>query len=176
MATENRIRTSDEERERLAAILRAAAEKGMLTLEEVDERLATAYAARYRDELWPLLADLPRDGQGLAPPVLDQGARTQRPGMLDRALAMHAASIAALGVALVGIWALAGGGIFWPAWPLAILVFCLLHRAKRRAYRRWWQEHYADHATDAGLPWGPPPWAGRRAHRHSGYRFGGASD
>jgi hypothetical protein len=61
-----RIRTSDTERERVAATLRAAVSEGRLTLEEGDERLAALYATKYRDELAPLVADLPSadDGRG----------------------------------------------------------------------------------------------------------------
>ncbi|HKE64524.1 MAG TPA: DUF1707 domain-containing protein [Micromonosporaceae bacterium] len=54
-----RVRTSDAERERVAETLRAAVGEGRLTLEEGDERLATLYTTKYRDELPPLVADLP---------------------------------------------------------------------------------------------------------------------
>jgi hypothetical protein len=60
MTTDNpRIRTSDAERERIAQILREAVGEGRLTLEEGDERLATLYTTKFRDELNPLVADLP---------------------------------------------------------------------------------------------------------------------
>lgn len=63
MTTENpRIRTSDAERERVAQVLRDAVGEGRLTLEEGDERLATLYTTKFRDELDPLIADLPRGG------------------------------------------------------------------------------------------------------------------
>ena len=55
----NRLRTSDTEREQVAEMLRAAMAEGRLTLEEGEERLGQAYAARFRDELVPLTADLP---------------------------------------------------------------------------------------------------------------------
>src|SRR5262245_40687457 len=54
-----RVRTSDAERERVAEQLRAAVGEGRLSLEEGDERLATLYTTKYRDELGPLVADLP---------------------------------------------------------------------------------------------------------------------
>ena len=54
-----RVRTSDAERERIAQTLRAAVGEGRLTLEEGDERLATLYTTKYRDELAPLITDLP---------------------------------------------------------------------------------------------------------------------
>jgi Domain of unknown function (DUF1707) len=54
-----RVRTSDAERERVAEKLRTAVGEGRLTLEEGDERLASLYTTKYRDELGPLVADLP---------------------------------------------------------------------------------------------------------------------
>jgi hypothetical protein len=64
----NRLRTSDKEREQVAEILRAAMTEGRLTLEEGEERLAAVYAAKFRDELGPLTADLPDGGrQALVP-------------------------------------------------------------------------------------------------------------
>ena len=71
-----RMRTSDKEREQVAEILRAAMTEGRLDLAEGEERLATAYAAKFRDELGPLTTDLP----GVSP-----GApRACRPGCAGR--------------------------------------------------------------------------------------------
>src|SRR5262245_57604389 len=56
-----RVRTSDVEREKIVTVLRTAVGEGRLTLEEGDERIAAAYAAKYRDELGPLTTDLPGD-------------------------------------------------------------------------------------------------------------------
>jgi hypothetical protein len=52
------LRASDADRERTATLLREAAGDGRLTVEELDERLDAAYAARTRAELEPLLADV----------------------------------------------------------------------------------------------------------------------
>ncbi|MFR9805938.1 DUF1707 domain-containing protein [Pseudonocardia sp. RS010] len=54
-----RIRASDLERERVVVRLHRAVGEGRLDLAEADERLTAVYAARHRDELDPLLADLP---------------------------------------------------------------------------------------------------------------------
>jgi len=54
-----RIRASDAERERFARFLAAAFADGRLDLAEYDIRVAAAYAAVYREELAPLIADLP---------------------------------------------------------------------------------------------------------------------
>ena len=65
-------RVGDADRNRTADLLKEAHAAGYLTLEEVDERLGTALAARTRGELDRLVADLPpewRAGQepGRAP-------------------------------------------------------------------------------------------------------------
>ncbi|HEX4689605.1 MAG TPA: DUF1707 domain-containing protein [Solirubrobacteraceae bacterium] len=52
------LRASDADRERVAAVLREAAGDGRLDLDELDERLQAAYAARTHEELGPLTADL----------------------------------------------------------------------------------------------------------------------
>jgi hypothetical protein len=52
-------RASDADRAAVVAALHDAVTRGMLTLEECDERVAVAYAARFLRELPPLTADLP---------------------------------------------------------------------------------------------------------------------
>lgn len=122
------IRASDADRERVAAILRGAAGQGLLTLAEVDERLAAVYAARLRGELVPLTADLPDAGRALAP--VDLGARA-------RAHAIARAHIAGyLGIVglLVAIWVATGADShFWPVWPaLGMLPGVVSHLAAVR--------------------------------------------
>ncbi len=53
------IRASDTEREQIAKLLQTAAGEGRLTPEEAGERLAQASAARFREDLDQLVADLP---------------------------------------------------------------------------------------------------------------------
>ena len=53
------LRASHAEREATAMRLHAALGEGRLDLAEAEERLAVAYAARYRAEFDPLLEDLP---------------------------------------------------------------------------------------------------------------------
>jgi hypothetical protein len=70
------LRASDAERERVVGHLRDHALAGRLTVEELDERCARAYAAVTRLELSALLADLPspspvrRPASPPAPPAL----------------------------------------------------------------------------------------------------------
>jgi Domain of unknown function (DUF1707) len=47
------------DRERAVGVLRAAFTEGRLTQEELDDRVAQAYAARTYGQLWALTADLP---------------------------------------------------------------------------------------------------------------------
>jgi len=63
------LRASDADRERVAEVLRRAAGDGQLTVQELDERLDRAYAARTRGELAPLTADLqtPAEAELAAP-------------------------------------------------------------------------------------------------------------
>jgi len=53
------LRISDEDRHRVAEVLREAAGEGRLDLEELDQRLEAAYAAKVYADLVPILADLP---------------------------------------------------------------------------------------------------------------------
>ena len=54
-----RARAADQDREHVARRLQAAVTEGRLTLEEFDDRVRKAYAARYVAELEALVADLP---------------------------------------------------------------------------------------------------------------------
>jgi DUF1707 SHOCT-like domain/Cell wall-active antibiotics response LiaF, C-terminal len=53
------LRASDDDRERTADHLRQAAAQGRITVDELEERLQVAYAARTQGELVRLVADLP---------------------------------------------------------------------------------------------------------------------
>jgi hypothetical protein len=150
-AAEGRIRTSDEERERIAEILRAAMTEGRLTLQEGEERLAAAYAAKYRDDLKPLTADLPDQGRrALADtPQARQATR--------RHLRRHAGFVAFLAVVLTGLWALSHAVFFWPAIPLFFLVMGLARHARMRRYGYSYGPGYQHGERVA--PWNAP---GRR--------------
>ncbi len=50
---------SSADRERAAGVLRAGFTEGRLTQDELDDRIARAYAARTYGDLWALTADLP---------------------------------------------------------------------------------------------------------------------
>ena len=119
-----RVRTSDSEREQIAEILRAAMTEGRLTLAEGEERLAGAYAAKYRDELGPLTADLP-DGGRRALAETPQARLATR-----RGLRRHTSFVVAAALLLTGLWALSGAHFFWPAIPLFFLVMGVTRHAR----------------------------------------------
>ena len=62
MAAGNEMRVSDAEREAAAAELREHFASGRLDQEELDERLAAAFAAKTRGDLHALFTDLPSSG------------------------------------------------------------------------------------------------------------------
>lgn len=55
------IRASDGDRERVVEILREHTAQGRLTLDEFEERMTAAYAAKTWDDLRPLTRDLPAE-------------------------------------------------------------------------------------------------------------------
>ena len=70
------VRASDADRERVVERLRQATADGQLTPDELEDRLNTTYAARFRRELMPLTADLQATGHEDLPSV-------QRNGMIE---------------------------------------------------------------------------------------------
>jgi hypothetical protein len=61
------LRASDADRDRVAGVLREAAAEGRLTMEELDERLDSVYAAKTYAELEPITHDLPHPGTAHVP-------------------------------------------------------------------------------------------------------------
>ncbi len=59
MPSDPKIRASDQDRDRTAALLREHHAAGRLNLEEFNERLDQVYAAKTMGELDALMADLP---------------------------------------------------------------------------------------------------------------------
>jgi Domain of unknown function (DUF1707) len=122
------VRASDADRERVAAILRGAAGQGLLTLAEVDERLARVYAATYVGDLAPLTADLPEGGRRFAPVDLRVRSRARA------AARAHVAGYVGLVLLMVAIWVATGADYyFWPVWPaIGMLPAVLSHLAAAR--------------------------------------------
>jgi len=140
----NRLRTSDAEREQVAKILRAAMTEGRLTLEEGEERLGAVYAAKFRDELHPLTADLPENGRRALAETPEAVAATRRD------LRRHAAFVAFAAVALIGLWALSGAHFFWPIFPL----FFLFIGFRRHTFQARHPGYH--HRSEQVAPWNQP--------------------
>lgn len=145
MSTENRVRASDAEREQVVQVLRAAMTEGRLSLAEGEERMAAVYAATFRDELTPLVADLPGGGWRALRETPEARAT------LFRHTRCRFVAAAVVTAALLGLWALTGGHVFWP-----IVIVLLILAFGRRGRRHW--EHHAPR-------YGPPPWARERSHQ-----------
>jgi hypothetical protein len=64
-----RLRASDADRTATVGVLRDAVAAGLLDHDEGGERMAAAFAARFRDELPPLTADLPRSATATSAPA-----------------------------------------------------------------------------------------------------------
>lgn len=114
------IRASDADRECVVEILRRGHVDGRLTLAELEERSATAYAARTWDELAPLTADLP------APPR-ERAARGGGP------LAVPEGTTYVVVAALLGAWVVAVTvfGVFIPPLPLLLFIVFRMTMARR---------------------------------------------
>jgi Domain of unknown function (DUF1707) len=132
-------RVGDADRNRVADLLKEAHAAGYLTLEETDDRLGTALAARTRDELDRLVADLPpewrasqaRDQRPPGPPP------RQRPTFPAEAVWLVPLVIVITGVILLAV--LTRGVWFFP-WPLLwIFFFAFGGRRGRAGWRppRW---------------------------------------
>jgi len=104
------VRASDDEREQAATALRDHAAAGRLTVEELGQRLQTAFAARTRKDLHELFADLPGQVRLASRPRDDRAkARGHR---------AHVRAYLVFCVAMVVLWAVTGLGYFWPIWPI----------------------------------------------------------
>jgi Domain of unknown function (DUF1707) len=145
MASDPRIRASDADRDRTVAALREHLAAGRLTIEEFDERLDQAYAAKTLGELDGLMADLPRTDLETPP---DASLHRAASGSVETGQgrfspAWRAAWGSWLGISLVffAIWLVSGAsGGLWFLWVPALLGAVLLARwvtgAPARSERR----------------------------------------
>jgi hypothetical protein len=111
--SEVELRVSDGDRDRVVEELRAHAADGRLTIEELEDRVQRALAARTAGEVAELTHDLPER----------PAARSPRRSWRARPEVQTYLAVMAL---LVAIWALAGAGYFWPVWPAVGWGFFLL--------------------------------------------------
>lgn len=130
-------RVGDADRNRTADLLKEAHAAGYLTLEEVDERLGTALAARTRGELDRLVADLPPEWRASQ----ERGQRSAGPPPRSAALPAEVLWLVPLVVVVTGVVVLAvltRGFLFFP-WPLLWIFFFAFGRRGRAGWRppRW---------------------------------------
>jgi hypothetical protein len=167
MATNDRIRTSDADRERVTARLREHFAEGRLTREELDERVTAALNAKTFGELRRVLADLPEpvavlpDGgrpraawSGPAPVFRRRGPRLFPlvALLLILAVVLPGAGWAILQVLLVMMLVTILGGIFAAA-----------------RFRRRMRDHWQTHQEFWGGPgWHGPGWGGPGGRRGPG--------
>ena len=102
------LRASDQEREATVTVLREHGAAGRLDVDELEQRVGAAYAARTRGDLDAILRDLP-------------AALPARPR--PRHVVSHDAGhgwsrFVQVNVLLIAIWAVSGAGYFWPAWVM----------------------------------------------------------
>jgi len=129
------LRASDAERESVVARLREHGAAGRLDVDELEERIGSAYAARTHGELAWLLEDLPAI-RGPVPRVHAGPRPCAAPG--ERRLADELRVFAGVNLLLVAIWLFSGAGYLWPVWVMvwwgAMLAMRLplRHRAHHR--------------------------------------------
>lgn len=86
------MRASDADRERIAQVLHTALSDGRITMDELEERLTTVYAATTLGDLKPVTADLPSSGVTVEP------AATHALGLPDNRIGGHPGSRASLAI------------------------------------------------------------------------------
>jgi Domain of unknown function (DUF1707) len=121
-------RVGDAERTRTVELLKEAHADGYLGLDEVDERLSGALAARTRAELDQLVADLPPEWRARHDP---RPAPPPRRALPPASSLVYAALLAAV-VAMIVI-GVATRGFFFP-WPLLWIWFVFGHRRSRAGW------------------------------------------
>jgi hypothetical protein len=142
-----RIRASDADRDRTAALLREHHAAGRLTAEEFDERLDAALSAKTLAELDELLADLPvidlyrlPHESMRRPPGLPSSSLVPRdPGAGPARFSPGTVAMGAWGAvsgALIAVWAVAavvGAGTWLPWWLLVVVpwIWVMIRRARR---------------------------------------------
>jgi hypothetical protein len=120
MPTDPRLRASDADRDRIAALLREHHAAGRLTADEFQERLTATFAAKTFGELDELMADLPAIDLYQLPDrsIVGQSSALARQPVSD-VVARTAAILTAIGLYVItGV----GFGIWWIPWWLIILI------------------------------------------------------
>jgi hypothetical protein len=120
MPGDPRLRASDADRDRVAALLREHHAAGRLTADEFQERLTATFAAKTFGELDELMVDLPALDLYQLPDrsIVGQSSALSTQPVSD-VVARTAAVLTAIGLYVVtGV----GFGIWWIPWWLIILI------------------------------------------------------
>ncbi|WP_297545053.1 DUF1707 domain-containing protein [Amycolatopsis sp.] len=91
------MRASDVDREQVAQILHRALSEGRITMDELEERLTTVYAAKTLGELKPVTADLPVPEGGPSSAALAP-SQTRALGLPDDRIGGHPGSMTSIGI------------------------------------------------------------------------------
>lgn len=129
MSAPSEIRASDQEREQVASEIREHFAQGRLDADELDERLASAYAARTRADLEALRHDLPP----LPPsPAVRRAEVAERRAVLTRQLLQQTGrALVPFGVCTVIWFASGANGSFWPIWVVLVALIPLVRNGWR---------------------------------------------
>jgi hypothetical protein len=133
-----RIRASDADRDRVAALLREHHAAGRLDTDEVRERLDRALEAKTLGDLDALMTDLPhldlspqaRRGVGAGGPTPTLASTTRPAGHVarqDAVLRLTALAVVVTGYCVSGVVF----GIWWFPWYLVALIAMFVLRARR---------------------------------------------
>ncbi len=122
------VRASDSDREGVVSLLRDHFSAGRLSDDELSTRVEDAYKARTLPELDALTLDLPARKDALpaastSPPArrsLPARRRSLTPGgrALRMSLRIHLTVYVLVNLMFILLWAVDGGGYFWPIWPM----------------------------------------------------------
>jgi hypothetical protein len=157
---DDRIRTSDADRERVTARLREHYAEGRLTRDELDERIAAALNARTFGDLRRVLADLPEPSpiaQAARPPwavgwphpvVVRRGPRLL-PLMALILFALVLIPSAGAAAVLLKVAAVALTFMF----VFLIVSALMAARFVRRARKHWYFDHIRQHAGNWHADW-----------------------
>ena len=131
MAENPRLRASDADRDRVAALLREHLADGRLTAVEFTERLSAVFAAKTMGELDELMADLP----AIDLYQLPDSSIAHQPSALARPPAGDVAKRAAAVGTAIALYVVFGVflHIWWIPWWLIILI--VVARMTQRSHR-----------------------------------------
>jgi hypothetical protein len=110
------LRAADGDRQRVAEQLRRAHDEGRLDLDEFDERVTAAWAARTYGDLDALTADLPPEPTVRAPAPLRGSSATVPPHGPDRGAVSAWATASLVNVLIWGVVSVAVVGPVYPWW------------------------------------------------------------